>query len=64
MGNTLSRSILSLRFVSKKRPNFQGPNFRFSNTGYSRLLYKPENENWILMGHNFTEHLLQSGLDQ
>jgi 2,3-bisphosphoglycerate-dependent phosphoglycerate mutase len=39
------------------QPNFQGPHFRFSNTGYTTLRYKPENDNWILLGHNFTHHL-------
>ncbi len=39
------------------QPNFQGPNFRFSNTGYTTLQFKPENNNWILRGHNVTCHL-------
>lgn len=39
------------------QPNFQGPNFRFFNTGYTSLLYKPENENIIILGHNQTSHL-------
>jgi probable phosphoglycerate mutase len=39
------------------QPNFQGPNFRFSNTGYSRVRYEPENGNWIILEHNNTSHL-------
>ncbi|MGB2963236.1 MAG: histidine phosphatase family protein [Anaerolineales bacterium] len=39
------------------QPNFQGPHFRFSNTGYTTLQYKSENDNWILLGHNATCHL-------
>lgn len=37
--------------------NFQGPNFRFSNTGYSTIQYKPANDNWIIFEHNNTSHL-------
>ncbi len=39
------------------QPNFQGPNFRFSNTGYSTVRYEPENGNWIILEHNNTSHL-------
>lgn len=39
------------------QPNFQGPHFRFSNTGYSRVRYEPGNANWIIMEHNNTNHL-------
>ncbi len=39
------------------QPNFQGPHFRFSNTGYSRVRYEPGNDNWIIMEHNNTSHL-------
>lgn len=39
--------------------NFQGPNFRFSNTGYSTIQYKPGNDNWIFFEHNNTNHLTQ-----
>ena len=39
------------------QPNFQGPNFRFSNTGYSQVKYKPDNNNWIILQHNNTTHL-------
>ncbi len=37
--------------------NFQGPNFRFSNTGFSTIQYKPDNDNWIFFEHNNTSHL-------
>lgn len=40
------------------QPNFQGPNFRFSNTGYTTVKYLPGNDNWILLNHNNTNHLL------
>jgi 2,3-bisphosphoglycerate-dependent phosphoglycerate mutase len=40
------------------QPNFQGPNFRFSNTGYSSIRYIPKNSNWNIIGHNNTSHLL------
>ncbi len=59
----LLNMVLHAIFGIVPLPNFQGPNFRFSNTGYSKLLYKPEKENWILMRHNLTDHLTQSGLD-
>jgi 2,3-bisphosphoglycerate-dependent phosphoglycerate mutase len=39
------------------QPNFQGPHFRFSNTGYSRVRYEPEKDNWIILKHNKTSHL-------
>lgn len=39
------------------QPNFQGPNFRFSNTGYTRVRYEPGNNNWIILEHNNTTHL-------
>jgi 2,3-bisphosphoglycerate-dependent phosphoglycerate mutase len=39
------------------QPNFQGPHFRFSNTGYSRVRYEPSNDNWIIQLHNNTSHL-------
>jgi 2,3-bisphosphoglycerate-dependent phosphoglycerate mutase len=39
------------------QPNFQGPSFRFSNTGYSRIKYEPANANWIILEHNNTGHL-------
>jgi broad specificity phosphatase PhoE len=41
------------------QPNFQGPNFRFSNTGYTRVRYESENGNWYILGHNQTSHLDQ-----
>ena len=37
--------------------NFQGPYFLFSNTGYSTIQYKPENDNWNIFEHNNTNHL-------
>jgi broad specificity phosphatase PhoE len=39
------------------QPNFQGPNFRFSNTGYTTVRYEPENGNWVILEHNNTSHL-------
>ncbi len=42
------------------QPNFQGPNFRFSNTGYTTVRYEPENGNWMILGHNDTGHLDKS----
>ena len=39
------------------QPNFQGPNFRFSNTGYTRVKYDPGNNTWIILEHNNTSHL-------
>jgi broad specificity phosphatase PhoE len=43
------------------QPNFQGPNFRFSNTGYTRVRFEPENNNWIIMEHNNINHLDEIG---
>ena len=37
--------------------NFQGPVFRFSNTGYTSVHYHPENNNWTIKEHNNTSHL-------
>jgi 2,3-bisphosphoglycerate-dependent phosphoglycerate mutase len=39
------------------QPNFQGPNFDFSNTGFTKVRYEPENGNWIILEHNNTDHL-------
>lgn len=39
------------------QPNFQGPNFRFSNSGYTRVRYEPENGNWMILEHNQTSHI-------
>ena len=44
------------------QPNFQGPNFRFSNTGYSIIRFEPENNNWIILEHNNTSHLKDMNL--
>lgn len=38
-------------------PNFQGPNFRFSNTGFTTLVYKPDGRGWSIQGHNARPHL-------
>ncbi|NQS92299.1 MAG: histidine phosphatase family protein [Chloroflexi bacterium] len=40
------------------QPNFQGPNFSFSNTGFTSARFIPENNNWILLEHNNTNHLV------
>jgi broad specificity phosphatase PhoE len=37
--------------------NFQGPNFRFSNTGYTTVIYQPNNNSWVIREHNNTNHL-------
>ncbi len=39
------------------QPNFQGPNFRFSNAGYTQVHYLPENGTWSILQHNNTCHL-------
>ena len=39
------------------RPNFQGPNFRFFNTGFTTLVYEPSNGVWHIQGHNARPHL-------
>ena len=41
------------------RSNFQGPVFRFSNTGYTTVQYRPGNDNWIIFGHNDLSHLAE-----
>jgi 2,3-bisphosphoglycerate-dependent phosphoglycerate mutase len=38
--------------------NFQGPNFRFSNAGYTTVLYRPDNGTWLIKEHNNTSHLI------
>lgn len=44
------------------QPNFQGPRFRFSNAGFTRIRYEPGNHNWIILEHNNTNHLLNPGI--
>jgi len=39
------------------QPNFQGPIFKYSNTGYTSVNYQPENNNWMILEHNNTNHL-------
>jgi 2,3-bisphosphoglycerate-dependent phosphoglycerate mutase len=39
------------------QPNFQGVDFRFSNTGYTTTLYLPYNSSWSILEHNNTGHL-------
>jgi 2,3-bisphosphoglycerate-dependent phosphoglycerate mutase len=39
------------------QPNFQGPHFKISNTGYTTVRYLPENNNWVILEHNNTCHL-------
>ncbi len=39
------------------QPNFHGPIFRFSNAGFTTLHYLPEKGNWMILGHNQTNHL-------
>jgi 2,3-bisphosphoglycerate-dependent phosphoglycerate mutase len=53
----LLNMVLKAALGLTPQPNFQGPVFRFSNTGYTTLQYIPENENWILLEHNTTSHL-------
>lgn len=55
-GGFLSMVMLSLAGLTPL-PNFQGPIFRFSNTGFTTVEYRPANENWIITGHNNTCHL-------
>lgn len=40
------------------QPNFQGPHFRFSNTGFTKVRYEPGKDNWIVQEHNNTSHLM------
>ena len=37
--------------------NFQGPRFRFSNTGYTTVQYLMERNIWNIVEHNSTSHL-------
>ena len=39
------------------QPNFQGPNFRFSNTGFTTVRFIPDNNTWVILGHNNICHL-------
>jgi len=55
-GGFLNMVMLAL-LGQTPQPNFQGPNFRFSNTGYSTIQYKPGNDNWVFFEHNNTSHL-------
>jgi len=38
--------------------NFQGPRFRFSNTGFTSVYYLPERNIWNIQEHNNTSHLI------
>lgn len=55
-GGFLNMVMLALTGLTPQ-PNFQGPIFRFSNTGFTTVEYRPVNENWIVSGHNNTCHL-------
>lgn len=39
------------------QPNFQGPYFRLSNTGYTKCTYRPETSQWEIKYHNRLAHL-------
>ncbi len=39
--------------------NFQGPGFYFSNTGFTSVLYTAEKNQWLVLEHNNTNHLLK-----
>ncbi len=36
--------------------NFQGPRFRFRNTAYASLIYRPSSHNWLVIGVNQCDH--------
>ena len=55
-GGFLNMVVLALTGLTPQ-PNFQGPIYRFSNTGYTTVEYRPENDNWIIFEHNNTSHL-------
>lgn len=39
------------------QPNFQGPRFRFSNSGFTPVRYHIANGRWEFLGQNLTPHL-------
>lgn len=39
------------------QPNFQGPRFRFSNTGFTRVTHYPQEGYWDVHQHNIRPHL-------
>ena len=51
--NMVIRAVLGIT----PQPNFQGPSFQFSNTGYTKLEYSPNKNSWRLLTHNNTSHL-------
>jgi len=51
--NMVLRAILGIT----PQANFQGPGFHFSNTGYTKLEYSQNKNNWTLLVHNITSHL-------
>ena len=57
-GGFLNMIMLAL-LGQTPQSNFQGPNFSFSNTGYSSVQYKPGNDNWVFYEHNNTSHLVK-----
>ena len=54
--NMLMHAVLGL----SPQPNFQGPRFRFANTGFTLLTYQPVSEQWMIHYHNARPHLAGS----
>lgn len=51
--NQVMHAVLGLT----PQPNFQGPRFRFSNTGFTELEYLPAKGAWNIHNHNARPHL-------
>ena len=55
--NMMIHAILGLA----PEPNFQGPYFRLANTGFSGLVYYPQDGRWDINYHNQLPHLESTG---
>ncbi|MDZ7845079.1 MAG: histidine phosphatase family protein [Anaerolineales bacterium] len=51
--NQVMHAVLGLT----PQPNFQGPRFRFFNSGFSELEYLPDKGTWNIHNHNTRPHL-------
>ena len=54
-GGLLNKVMYAILGISPQ-PNFHGPRFRFRNTAYATLTYKPEDDNWFVHGVNQWDH--------
>jgi broad specificity phosphatase PhoE len=54
-GAILNMTLRALLGIAPQA-NFQGPRFRFRNTAFVSLEYRPEGHNWLVNGINQRPH--------